>query len=183
MHRLLFLFLRAKLLSLALPDSSSPLLREVDWYFGQDNLDDPEAPMFAVPACYIEFLPADFARQSGGGQLLRQQFRLHLVTQVGSYDQVTQAINGPMAHHELLDYLYISIQGLGAKASDLPELADLVNTTDDFVLMNQINRTGIEPGYDGTMLLKTSLTFEALCFDPAAIKNYQTISARLVVTR
>jgi hypothetical protein len=183
MIRLIFLLLQARLKSLTLPGSETKLLKEVEWFFNQYDLREPEKQMLAVPACYIEFTDSDFSAGSGGQQYMPQNFRLHIVTLIGGLQQrVTPVPSGAMAHHQVVDAVYTGIQHFSGKASDVPELASLSNTAFDFQVLNACNRTNISPNNDGGHILTTILTFKALCFDPAAVKNYAKVAATLNIS-
>jgi hypothetical protein len=182
MLRLIYLLLVARLKTLTLPGPETPLLKEVTWFTNQYDLREPEKQIMAVPACYIEFMDASFSSNSGGGQYLPQSFRLHIVTQLGGMGQLIAPVSSPLAHHQIVDAVYAGIQGFKGKASDIPVLADLLNTPQDFQVLNSCNRDSINPDYDGGHIITTILTFKTLAFDPAAIKHYSSIAATLNVS-
>lgn len=183
MIRLLYMLLRAKLQSLTLPGLETVLLKEVEWFQNQYDLREPEKQMLAVPACYIEFTDSDFTNNANGAQYMPQNFRLHIVTLIGGLQQrINPMPTGALAHHQIVDEVYVGIQKYAGKASDIPALAEYAGTTSDFQVINSCNRTGISPNYDGGHIMVTILSFKALCFDPAAVKHYSKVQATLNVS-
>lgn len=177
------LLLKSRIKSLTLPNAATPLFKEVEYYMSQYDLREPEKQMVAVPACYIEFMDAQFDSVSGGGQYLPLSFRLHIVTLAAStLQRFSIGTSGPLAHQQVVDMAYIGIQGYQAKASNLPELASFAGTPQDFQVLNSCTRTAIYPNYDGGHIIVTVLAFKTLAFDPAAVKQYTKVLAQLSVT-
>lgn len=180
MLRLIFLLIQARLQALTLTDGTTKLFNEVDRFTNQYDLREPDKQMLAVPACYIQFTDSQFEGAGAGAQYLPQIIRLHIVTLAGSnLQRYNTGPSGPPAHDQILDLAYIGIQGHRAKASDLPALASLANTPQDFEVFNACTRKAIYPDYDGGHIIVTILDFKTLAFDPAAIKHYTKVMAQL----
>jgi hypothetical protein len=182
MHRILYILLRQRLQALRIEGTDVPTFKEVEWFRDQVDINDSENPMFGIPACYIEFLPNDFLEGGVSSQNARQEIRLHIVTMIGTLDErVDRTIGNEPYHHQIADQVFTQIQGYHAKASDIPSLASLAGTEDDFWAFNSWQRTTVNTSPNTLPFLVTTMEFKCLAFDPSKLRNWQTISAALVI--
>lgn len=179
MFNLVYLLLEQKLKSLVATDQTT-LLRHVDRYRAQYELNQTDKQLPSVPACLIEFNQADLRSNKGGAQLIQMPITLHIVTMASSSQQqmVSAAVHKNQSHEDLVEQIYLALQGSRAAAKDLAALASLPDT-DNFQVYNTLNRTGYEQSLDYLPLLVTQLSFETLAFDPAAVPKYQVVQATL----
>lgn len=182
MFNLVYLLLAQKLNSLQTA-TATPLLRQVDRYRGQYELNATENQMQSLPACLVEFNQADMSSIAGGGQLIRMPLTLHIISMASTAPGqlvAAQPHNGT-SHEGIVEQVYLTMQNHRATAKDLPALSSLPDA-ENFQVFNTLNRTAYTQSFDYLPLLVTQLSFETLAYDPAAVKHYQKVQAILKAT-
>ena len=155
-------------------------LKEVLWFNGQYN-QTGEQTLYVDRAAYIEFMPVAWQTR---GQLMQEavlEFDVHLVTEtLGDNDE--RILDADVAHLDLLQEIFLKLQGWQAQLSDLPEFAGMTNSPK---IINSIVRTGTTPDHTLSNLLISVQRFQCTVFDINAVPVYTpvTVALNLIVEK
>lgn len=158
-----------------------PGLNEVDWYMGQ-YLQSGDNTLYAVPAAYIEFEPAEPTDLPKGMQLLDLAINIHLVHEA-LYDTSQRVTDLAVEHMEMVGLVHKNLNRFEGKLSDLPETASLKDTDKDRTILNRMSRTGLPVDHSLNNLIVTVQQFQATAFDYSGMKEYKEVMATLKINR
>lgn len=142
-------------------------LKEVGWDVGQGT-SKYKGGLRCSPAAFIKFLPAQTSTLGDKIQEAEVQFTIRLVQDIVSDDKGLLDNSIVNEHMDLGNVIFSALQGFRGKLSDIPGQESKVNTSDDFQVLNSINRTSIETSQTPDSITVTTQTFKVYLKDYAA---------------
>lgn len=143
-------------------------IEHFDWFNNQYADTDPAKRQegdFAYPAIFVQFLPYEPETLAGKVQKADVRFVLHLVSSNYAHSRYgLPEQQQALAHLDLVDKLYATVQGFRAKDADGRQI------------LNTCNRTTVTPDHEQTNQIVNLQQFRAVAFDYAAVPK--TVKAR-----
>lgn len=157
-----------------------PEIKLFEWYIQQDS-PQYKGGITQCPAVYITFLPTTIHSLQNGLQEATLEFELLLITDnLKGDDQRIDDLTG-LAHLDLVNKIHANISGKTGKVSEIAGYESLVNTANDYTVLNTIDRTYLSTQHINSAFMKTTQRFKSYSKDPSGSIKFQAATANLVI--
>ena len=155
-------------------------IKDLDWYLQQYQANDKNAGLYDLPGVYVEFAPIDTQQMAGFVQMGTAAIRIHLVTDsIESKGERRIKRVTAKDHAVIMDEIYKTLNGKRGLLHEADGFEDVVNTEQDFMVMNSMTRNQIIPPHQLRKNMVSIQRFECVIYDYSNNKVFQKIEPDL----